>query len=218
MNALLLGATGLIGNETLSLLRTDARFGHVLVLARRDGASEGKVEWRTVDFGSDAPYAALQADPIDVVLCCLGTTMKQAGSRDAFRFVDHGIPMRVASALRPRASEIRFGLVSAVGANPRSAVFYSRTKGELERDLEAIGFGSLEILRPSLLLGHREAGRRGERVAEAVMGPLGAVMVGPLARYRAIAARDVARALIAAVTRPPKAPVGVHLYADMMQR
>jgi len=216
MKALLLGATGLIGKETLAQLQADNRFDHVLVLARKDGASQGKVEWRKVDFKDDATYTRLTDDPIDAVFGCLGTTLAEAGSKDAQRFVDYEISVRVGEALRGRAPHIRFALVSAVGASAESAVFYSRTKGELERDLGKMGFGSLEIMQPSLLLGERKDARSGEKVASMVMKPLGALLVGPMKKYRAIEGKTVASALIGSVARPAKAPISVYHYAEML--
>ncbi len=216
MKALLLGATGLIGKETLAQLRTDTRFEKVLVLARKDGVSDDRVTWRKTDFDGDETYARLTSDAIDVVFCCMGTTIKQAGSREAFTRVDYEYPMRVANALRASAAKVRFALVSSVGADATSSSFYLRTKGELERELGKMGFASVEIMQPSLLLGAREESRVGEVVSTVLMRPLGMLMRGPLAKYHAIEGKDVARALIASVTQPAQGAVTVHQYAKLM--
>lgn len=215
MNALLLGATGLIGAETLSLLRADPAFTRVLVLARREGASDTRVQWRKVDFDSAETYGRLVEEPIDTVFCCLGTTMRQAGGKEAFRRVDYEYPMRVVDALRPRAGTIRFLLVSSVGAEARSPAFYLKTKGELERDVSAAGFRSAEIFQPSMLLGAREGSRSSEAVFGSLMRPFGFLMAGPISRYHAIEGAQVARALVACARREPTSPVVVHQYREM---
>jgi uncharacterized protein YbjT (DUF2867 family) len=217
MKALLLGATGLVGKETLAQLSADTRFEKVLVLARKPGRSDVRVEWRRADFDAADTYERLVGDAIDAVFCCLGTTIKQAGSQEAFRRVDYEYPMRTARALRGRAGGVRFALVSAVGASIDSSVFYLRTKGELERDLGTLGFLSLDIFRPSLLLGAREGTRAGEAFSIALMRPLGALMVGPLAKYHPIHGSIVAGALIGGVYRQPPTPVSVHFYPEMLR-
>ena len=215
MRALLLGATGLIGKETLAQLRGDTRFEKVIVLARRPGESDDQIEWRTSDFDAASTWQRLASDGLDAVFCCLGTTMKQAGSKDAFRRVDYEYPMHAAEALSARASRVRFALVSSVGADAGSSTFYLRTKGELERDLAKLGFDGLEVFQPSLLLGARDGTRGAEAFASAVMRPLSVLMRGPLKKFHAIEGKTVASALIASVTRPAKAPVSVYLFDDI---
>lgn len=149
-----------------------------------------KLTQRTVDFarldGESLPTA-------DDAFCCLGTTIKKAGSQEAFRAVDHGAVLAFAKAAR-KAGARRFLLVSALGADKDSRIFYNRVKGEAEEDLKSVGFESLIFLRPSLLLGERAESRPGERaaiVATKLLGPL----LRPFAS-RPIKASTVARAML----------------------
>lgn len=136
-------------------------------------------------------------EPVDDVYCCLGTTMRKAGSRDAFRRVDHDYVValgRLAVELGART----FAVISSVGANPSARSFYLRTKGETERDLQALDLHRLAILRPSLLLGARRETRLGERLGEVALRLATPLLRGPLAHYRPVHARVVARAMLAA--------------------
>jgi uncharacterized protein YbjT (DUF2867 family) len=196
--AALAGATGLVGREILHGLIADASIGAIHVLGRRAlPASNSKVTAHVVDF------AALPALPrVDEVYLALGTTIKVAGSRQAFRAVDYDANLAVARAALAAGAQ-RAGLVSAMGASAKSGIFYSRVKGELEDALAALGFEGLVIARPSMLAGDRERlgqpVRRGEGIALAVSR-----LLGPLipANYRSVAAADVARTLL---TRVPVA-------------
>jgi uncharacterized protein YbjT (DUF2867 family) len=199
MIVLLAGATGLVGRELLQqLLATpDAHVIHALVRRPPDHAvADTRLHWLQVDF------AALPPLPVaDTALCALGTTIKVAGSQEAFRAVDFGAVVAFARAART-AGVRRFGVVSALGANAKSATFYNRVKGEMEAALAGLGFHSVVIARPSLLLGERsslgQAERPGERLADALTRPLGGLI--PKA-WRPIEAATVARALLAATTR-----------------
>jgi uncharacterized protein YbjT (DUF2867 family) len=198
--ALLIGATGLVGGHLLELLLDDPRWSRVTVLARRVAERRhAKLEWREVDFERPASFGELAG--LDDVFCALGTTIRRAGSRDAFRRIDEGYTVTVAGAARARGAS-QLALVSAVGADATSSIFYNRVKGELEAALRALGYPRLRIARPSLLLGERRESRPGEQVGGGVMRALGWMMVGPLVKYRAIAASEVARALCAAAKIP----------------
>jgi uncharacterized protein YbjT (DUF2867 family) len=131
----------------------------------------------------------------DDAFCCLGTTIKDAGSREAFRAVDHAAVLAFAWAAQ-RAGAQRFFVVSALGADPASRVFYNRVKGETDAALEILGFSTLGIFRPSLLLGRRERPRLGERLMAAVLWIAEPMMFGRLRKYRAIDAVIVARAMM----------------------
>jgi len=135
-------------------------------------------------------------------------TIKQAGSKEAFRRVDYAYPLALGRASR-RYGAARFVIVTAMSASERSMMFYSRVKGETERDLAALGLSRLVVLRPSLLLGERTESRPGERLAIALSRPLGAIMIGPLAKYRAIDSRDVASAMISAARNEGPAHEGL---------
>lgn len=190
--ALLAGATGLVGSHCLSQLLRDPLYDRVVVVARRPlPMNDPKLDTRLVDFDR---LADADLPPADDVYCALGTTIRRAGSRDAFRHVDHDYVVALARRSADRGAS-RFVLVSALGANPRSSVFYSRVKGETERDVASVGFDAVHLLRPSLLTGERSERRPRERLAIAVFTRIAPLLVGPLRRYRPVAAEVVARAM-----------------------
>ncbi|MCU0450858.1 MAG: oxidoreductase [Bernardetiaceae bacterium] len=194
MKALLLGASGLTGSLLLPLLLQHPAFTQVTVAGRRPLALQHpKLRQLILDF--DHPEAQADQLAADVVFCCLGTTIAKAGSQAAFRRVDYEYPLRLAQLARAQGAT-KWLLVSALGAHARSSVFYSRVKGELERDLAAVGFASLVILRPSLLLGPRYERRPGEQLAQRLTPLLNPLLWGPLRKYRAIAAQTVAQAML----------------------
>jgi uncharacterized protein YbjT (DUF2867 family) len=197
--ALIAGATGLVGGHVLERLLADPRWSRVVVLARRSaGRTHEKLTERIVDFEALASGDEKLEGPIDDVFCCLGTTARAAGSDAQRRRVDHDYTVAVARLARGAGAR-RLALVSSVGADERSGSFYLRVKGETERDLRAIGFESLVIVRPSLLLGDRTEHRGGERLAGTLMSAFAPLMVGPLREYRAIEAGDVAIAIVEAL-------------------
>ena len=192
---ILAGATGLVGRELLQGLLADASVAQVHALGRRAlELHHAKLVDHVVDF---AAVPALP--PADEVYLALGTTIKVAGSQAAFRAVDHDANLAVARAARAAGAK-RAGVVSAMGADAGSAVFYSRVKGELEQALAGLGFDGLVIARPSLLAGDRRAlgqpQRRGELIGSALAKLLGRLVP---ANYRPIEARKVAQALLSAV-------------------
>jgi uncharacterized protein YbjT (DUF2867 family) len=188
-SALLVGATGLVGSYALGLLARDERFGRVLVLTRRPLEAENlppKVETRIVDF--ERPESFGPVDDLDAVICALGTTIRKAGSKAAFRSVDFGYTMAVAKCAR-EAGVGRFLVVTSMGTSPKSMLFYSRVKGELEEALKGLGFPYLGIVRPSFLDGHRAEYRAAEHFAI----QLGFLMPR---KYKPIHGRAVAAAMI----------------------
>jgi uncharacterized protein YbjT (DUF2867 family) len=205
--ALLAGASGLVGGHCLELLLQDDAWEQVTVLGRREiGTAHRKLVQRVVDFDRLAELGDVPR--VDDVFCCLGTTMKYAGSEAAFRRVDFTYVHELAQlASRHRAGQ--FLLVSALGADPQSRVFYSRVKGEAEDAVRKLPFDGVHIFRPSLLLGERRESRPGERLAILAGRALGFVFVGPLGRYRPIAARAVAAAMIQTAKDAAR---GVHVY------
>ncbi len=190
---LLCGATGLVGSECLRMLLADPTFDTVATLTRRALPPElvpaehaRRLEQRVVDFDHLADNApAMKADAI---ICALGTTIEEAGSRQRFREVDFGYPLTIAR-LGSEQGAHHFLLVSALGASARSLIFYNRVKGELEDAVLALPYRSVSIVRPSLLVGNRARPRRGEQVAQRL-----AFLVP--ARYKPIPARAVAAALV----------------------
>jgi uncharacterized protein YbjT (DUF2867 family) len=198
-SAVLLGASGLVGKQLLRLLVEAPSYVAVTLLTRRSlGLGDGKVREVLIDFENPETFRSYVA--VHDIFCCLGTTMKKAGSRDAFRKVDFGAPLAVARAART-ANAQQFLIVTAVGADPTSRVFYSRIKGDTEQALRALEFpGGLRIFRPSLLMGDRTESRGAESVAMAIMRATRPLFVGPMARYRAIDAAGVARAMFRVAT------------------
>lgn len=196
--ALVAGATGLVGREVLAVLLADKSYSQVICVGRRTlPLQHPKLVQHTVDFQAAAPLAALSH--VDDVLIALGTTIKVAGSQNAFKAVDLEAVVAVARAAHALGAT-RLGVVSAMGADPTSTIFYNRIKGEMEEALACIGFQSLSIARPSMLSGDREALDQPERLGERV-GLVATRWLKPLipANYRAIAARDVASGLVRAV-------------------
>jgi uncharacterized protein YbjT (DUF2867 family) len=198
--ALIAGATGLVGDLLLRQLLDSPEYGRVVALGRRPPAlGHPKLVAVTVEFTAlDTLTGSLRCAD---AFCCLGTTIKQAGSRENFRAVDLTAVLAFAWAAQRNGSE-RFYLVSALGANAQSRVFYNRIKGKTEEGLQVLGFKTLGLFRPSLLLGPRRKKRAGERVAAAIMGRIEPVLIGPLRQYRAIEAAVVARAMLRCACDP----------------
>lgn len=213
-NALLLGATGLVGGHALhSFLGATAsdgapRWERVVTLGRRPMEPVGaRHVHHVVDF-DHLDHLPQSAFSCDTLVCALGTTIRQAGSQQAFRRVDLEIPFRVAQHARA-AGATQALLVSALGASETSRVFYNRVKGEAERHMQQVGFESVHLLRPSLLTGERTEVRLGERVAEAVLTLARPLLIGPLTGLRPTPAADVGRALAVLAARRAR---GVHVY------
>lgn len=181
---LLAGATGLTGEHLLDRLLNEPTVARVLAPSRRPLAAHPHLENPVGELAALLPQLS---GNVDIAFCCLGTTIKQAGSEAAFRAVDHDLVL--AFAARARALGARHLLViSALGADAHSAVFYNRVKGELEAALQAQDWPQLTIVRPSLLLGARREFRLGERL----LAPLARWIPG---KYRGIKACTLAHAL-----------------------
>ena len=198
--ALVAGGTGLVGGLLLRRLAADGTFPRVLAVGRRAPSEAlAGVEALVVDLSelSKLPAKGTPRLPSATdAFCALGTTIRAAGSQEKFRAVDHGLVLAFARAALAAGAK-RLILVSSVGADPASSNFYLRVKGEAERDLAALPFEGVAILRPSLLLGERRESRPGERVAALASRALSFVFLGPLARYRPVEADDVAAAMVA---------------------
>jgi uncharacterized protein YbjT (DUF2867 family) len=194
---LLAGATGLVGRELLRGLLADASASKVHALGRKAPVeSNPKLTFQSVDFAALPPLPH-----VDQCYIALGTTIKVAGSQEAFRAVDFDAVVNTAKAAKA-AGATRLGVVSAMGADTKSSLFYSRVKGEMEDALSQLGFDALVIARPSMLAGDRaslgQPVRGGEELATKISRWLGAIIP---ANYRSIDAASVARALLANVPK-----------------
>jgi uncharacterized protein YbjT (DUF2867 family) len=192
--ALLAGASGLVGGCLLRQLLEAPEYDRVIALGRRPLELKHP---KLVPVVGD--FAALEKVTEDLgcadAFCCIGTTIRQAGSRENFRAVDHAAVLALAWAAQRNGAQ-RFFFISSLGAKASSRLFYNRVKGETEEALEVLGFQTLGIFRPSLLLGPRREFRLGERISAVVMWLAEPLLLGRLRKYRAIQAEVVARAML----------------------
>ena len=189
--ALLVGATGLTGNLLLELLLNNNDYQKIIVYTRLIiEKSHPKLEQRVIDF--NLLDTIVQADD---VYCCLGTTIKQAGSKPAFEKVDYEYPLKIAK-LQLKAGSKKFLLISAMGADANSMIFYSRVKGRLENELQQLGYESLYIFRPSFITGDRKEKRTEEYIGLVFMKLINPLLIGPLKKYKAVAALAIAKAMM----------------------
>lgn len=212
-SALLLGASGLVGGHGLDLLLADQAYDRVIVPVRKAlPRQHARLQQHIIDFDQLHEHAPLFS--ASAIFCCLGTTIQKAGSRAAFRQVDFEYPV-AAAKLAARNGAGQFLLVTAVGANSNSAIFYNRVKGEAEEAIRSLPFRAVHIFRPSLLLGSRAEFRLGEKIAQPVMAAASLLLLGPLRKYRPIAAAAVAAAMVKVAAMNL---AGVHIYeSDRIQ-
>jgi nucleoside-diphosphate-sugar epimerase len=189
------GATGLVGNELLHILADSDEYKKIVAVCRKALLfTHPKLETILLSDFSDL-LQIKEKLKADSCFCCIGTTIKTAGSKDAFRKVDYFIPKQIAQ-LAEELSIPDLVIISSIGANPATSNFYLKTKGEMEKTTREIFKGNLKIVRPSLLMGKRSEFRFGERAAIIFMKSFGWMLFGHLKKYRGIYARDVARAML----------------------
>lgn len=209
MTALVAGGSGLVGSSLLELLVSQPDVGRVIAVSRRPLIYDHpKIANRIVSF--DALEKSLEGAHADVAFCCLGTTLKSAGSEAAFRQVDHDYVLAFARAAH-QAGVQRFVLNSSVGADPASKSFYLRVKGETEALVAQIGFASLDIFQPSLLLGWRREIRPLELAAMAVLPVVNPLLLGGAEQFRAVSVGRVAAAMLGAA-RSQKKGINRHTH------
>ncbi len=212
--AIVVGATGLTGTSLVKQLCENDEYVSVTVIARRELAfTHPKLEVKIRNFDT------LEEKDIELaqeVYCCLGTTIKKAGSREEFEKVDFEYPLTIASLAKKRGIPHML-VITAMGANENSPFYYNRVKGKLEHDLIEIGLQRLSIIRPSLLVGEREEVRLGEKVGEQVLKFVKPLLVGPLKRSRSIEASQVAKAMIVIALQEhgTKQPVTVYQSQEL---
>ena len=206
MNAVLLGSTGLIGRALLNLLLIDPRFTQIWLVGRSqpvlapDTAGANKVIFVNASierFAEPSFFQSQLPNQIDCVFCCLGTTLKIAGSKAQFIAADKTAVINFARGCKQACHpKLHFLLVSALGANPHSSLFYNQVKGELETELRQLDLPALSLFRPCLLLGKRGNTRLLEDACQRLFAPLAPLFIGPLRKIRPITAKQVATQMI----------------------
>ena len=207
--AVVLGATGLIGQHLVQELLENEYINRVRLLVRNPlTINHPKIDIQVVNFNDEKDIAA-RIDIGDVIFCCIGTTRKKVkGNKTEYRKVDYDIPI-ITARLGVQHGFSQFLLVSAIGANPVAANFYLQLKGCIEEDITALPFESIHIFRPSLLLGNRQEFRLGERIAQVIVKATSFLLIGAWRKYKPIQAADVAKSMVAAANREI---AGVHVY------
>jgi len=208
--ALIAGSTGLIGQQLLRLLIESPLYEKVIAITRQDLAAHPKLIQVKMEFGNITEKSGmLKADD---VFCCLGTTMAKAGSKEKFRQVDFYYPYLLAKTTHA-AGASQYLLVSSLGANKSSTIFYNEVKGEVEEAVSSVGFDAVHIFRPSLLLGPRTEKRSGEDAAKLFYRIFGFFIPG---KYKAISSLKVANAMLDFATQDKK---GTFIHeSDELQR
>lgn len=206
-SAIVVGATGLVGSALIKLLCESEEYVSVAAIARR------KLDYEhpklTVKVRS---FDQLEENDIDFaheIFCCLGTTIKKAGSREEFEKVDVSYPLQIAS-LAKKCGIMHFVIVSAMGAKENSAIYYNRVKSKLEQELMAMELPQLSIVRPSLLVGDRNEFRFGEKMGEWILKILNPILIGPVKKYRSIEATQVALAMMVIALHSKKSKVSIY--------
>ena len=192
--ALIIGSTGLIGSQLLNLLLDSNDYLKVITFVKRDtGIKHPKLTQHTIDFDKPETYKELVVG--DDFFCTIGTTIKKAGSKKAFRKVDFEYPRQFAAfALQNKVQ--KYFIISSLDADANSGNFYLKTKGEIQDFLKDCNFESVAVLQPSLLLGNRTEFRLGEKVGAFFMKTLSFLFFGNLKKYKPIESETVAKALL----------------------
>jgi uncharacterized protein YbjT (DUF2867 family) len=207
--ALIVGATGLIGGYCLDTICDDPNYSEILALVRKPIIkTHRKLKTVITKFDDNLEHELSNIQAQDVY-CCLGSTIKKAGSQEAFKAVDYTLVVTVAELMRKQGAE-QFIVISAMGADKDSKVFYNRVKGEMEQALRELGYPCLRILKPSLLLGPRQEFRLGEKIGVLLTPVLKPFMLGSLKKYSPIAAKKVAEFMVNVAHEEPVS--GVYVY------
>lgn len=207
--AVIVGATGLIGSFCLPALLDDQRYSEVTALTRRPlHLKHPKLQEIITNFDENLDKTVSSISAHDI-FCCLGTTIRTAGSQEEFRKIDYALVVRIAELMKKHGAE-QFLVISAMGADKDSRVFYNRIKGEMEEAVKELKFPCVRIIRPSLLLGPRLEFRLGERIATALTPVLRPFLHGRLAKYKPVEAEKVARFMVAVAGRQPLSGIMVY--------
>ena len=210
--AILFGATGFIGSHLLRDLLDSPDYAEIIAVVRKQlNLSHPKL---TVLIGDLASLPALKPQLVaDEIFIALGTTRKHTPDEAEYTRIDHDYPVQAAGIAKANGARSVF-LVTAVGANANSSMFYVRTKGEVERDVLALGFEHTHIFRPSMILGQRDEDRPRERFIIAVWNVLNPLLMGPADRYRGLSGNDIAHAM-ANAARHQTGKVRVYHWKEM---
>jgi uncharacterized protein YbjT (DUF2867 family) len=214
--AVIVGATGLVGSLLLQKLLNDDTFSKVIALTRKlSEIPHKKLVNKVVDF-SELEQLEISFDHADTIFCAVGTTQKKVHGIEAdYRKVDFDIPVQLGKIGLKKGVK-QFILVSSIGANPSSHNFYLRLKGEVENAVSELGFESLYILRPSMLLGKRSEYRLGENIGQAVMRSASFLFFGAMKKYYPVQASDVAQAMLEAA-KEKRPGINIIQYDEMME-
>lgn len=205
--AIIIGSTGLTGTSLLKLLLTSNAYDKVISFVRKSTKiSHPKLTQHIINFDEPESYQELVEG--DDLFCCLGTTIKKAGTQEAFEKVDLTYPLDFARTAAYNGVK-QVSVISSIGANPKSNNFYLKTKGRLEEELRRLPFQSISIFRPSLLLGNRKEFRLGEKISRVLMAIAYIFLIGKLRKYRPIKAKQVASAMLRIAGQ---GTVGYHIY------
>jgi len=212
--ALLVGATGLVGGHCLHFLLNDAHYHSVITLTRKEiPVKHSGLQQHIVNFDNLESFSPLVK--ADDIFCCLGTTIRKAGSQANFKKVDLEYPVNIARIAVTNGAK-QFLLVTAMGADKSSLIFYNRVKGQAEEAVKDLAYQAIHIFRPSLLLGERKEIRVGEKIGAAFFNVTAPFFIGPLRKYRAIEAKAVAGAMAACAIRNGN---GIFIYeSDEIQK
>jgi len=206
MRALVIGGSGLVGSCLVSKLVSSEKYTSVILLVRRKQLQvHPKINEIIFDFKdqSDIPFF----DKVDHVFCCIGTTIKKAGSRKNFMGIDYGIPIRFAY-WSERMNVRSFSIITSMGANESSFFFYNKVKGKVENKIKKMSIPKINIFRPALILGQRLDKRPGEKLGQAIFRLINPVLIGPARKYRAIEAGQVAEGMLYHLEKKDQ---GVHI-------
>lgn len=216
LTAVIIGATGLTGNLVLEELLKDNDFKTVRILTRRNvKIIHPKLQQEIVNFTNMDEYAKNFGEG-DVIFCCIGTTQKKVkGDKELYKQIDYDIPVNAARIGMTKGFK-KFLIVSAIGANEKSSNFYVSLKGKIENALKQFHFDSLDIFQPSLLNGNRNETRVLEKIIQGLMDIVSFLFLGPLKKYHAIGADNVAKSMVFAA-KQNKHGVHYYTYQEMME-
>lgn len=204
----------MVGSQLIEILLKSPDYNKVISFVRRSsGLTHEKLDERVIPFDG---MKLLPHEEVDDVFCCLGTTIKKAKTKEAFKKVDYEYPIQLGKLGKEYGAK-QYLVISAIGASPGSPFFYSQVKGKLEEDLRELHYPTLHIFRPSLLLGERQEFRLGEKAGEIFSRAVRPVMVGKLKRYRSISGKQVAYGMYRAAISSTREKVTIH-ESDQIQK